>query len=67
MDAPRGRPAEEMSCQGTRTRLTELLCRVLRLWYPQLETRLGALTTGLRPALSCLIDMASIPLLLLGI
>ena len=33
------------------------------VWYPQLETRLGALTTGLRPALSCLIDMASIPLL----
>ena len=33
MDVPRGRPAEEMSCQGTCTRLTELLCRVL-LWQP---------------------------------
>ena len=33
------------------------------VWYPRLETRLGALTTGFRPALSCLINMASIPLL----
>ena len=29
MDAPRGHPAEEMSCQGPRTRLAQLLCRVL--------------------------------------
>ena len=33
MDVPRGHPAEEMSFQGTRTRLTSLLCRVL-LWQP---------------------------------
>ena len=41
--------------------------RALWLWYPQLETGSEHLTAGLRPALSCLIDMASIPLLLLGI
>ena len=29
MDAPQGCPAAEMSCQGPRTRLAQLLCRVL--------------------------------------